>query len=84
MRSLSKRTGSQRPVGLLFRDGNARAIFLGTMMLGDETSALQYGQDAARDMAGVVERIGARRWRLTLPSPAFESLIDVVELVPAG
>jgi hypothetical protein len=34
-------------------------------------------------MAGVVERIGERRWRLVLPYPAFESTIDIVELIPA-
>ena len=39
-------------------------------------------QDATRDVAGVVERIGPQRWRLVLPYPRFESLIDVVELVP--
>lgn len=82
--SLHKRSGSQRTVGLVFKDTDARGIFLGTLVLGDETMPLQYGQDAARDMAGVVERIGERRWRLVLPYPAFESLVDVIELVPAG
>lgn len=82
--SFYKETGSQRPVGLVFRDGDARAIFLGTMLLGDETAPLQYGQDRARDMAGIVERIGERRWRLILPYPAFESTLDVIELVPAA
>jgi hypothetical protein len=81
--SLYKDSGAQRPVGLIFRDGDARAIFLGTMMLGDERSPLQYGQDATRDMAGVVERIGERHWRVALPYPAFESVLDVIELVPA-
>lgn len=82
--SFYKRSGSQRPVGLILKDSGSRAIFLGTLMLGDETSAMQYGQDSARDMAGVVERIGERRWRLVLPYPAFESTLDVIELVPAG
>ncbi|WP_152998778.1 DUF4893 domain-containing protein, partial [Sphingopyxis sp. H115] len=31
-----------------------------------------------------VERIGDNRWRLVLPAPAYESLLDVIELVPAG
>ena len=35
-------------------------------------------------MAGLVERIGDNRWRLVLPAPAYESLLDVIELVPAG
>ncbi|KQM76738.1 hypothetical protein ASE70_08180 [Sphingomonas sp. Leaf22] len=82
VRSFYKETGSQRPVGLLFADGD-RTIFLGTLLLGDERAALQYGQDRDRDMAGVLERIGERRWRLVLPYPRFESLLDVIELVPA-
>lgn len=82
VRSFYKETGSQRPVGLLFPDGD-RTVFLGTLLLGDERAALQYGQDRDRDMAGVLERIGERRWRLVLPYPRFESLLDVVELVPA-
>ncbi|WP_082443079.1 MULTISPECIES: DUF4893 domain-containing protein [unclassified Sphingomonas] len=82
VRSFYKESGSQRPVGLLFPDGD-RTVFLGTLLLGDERAALQYGQDRDRDMAGVLERIGERRWRLVLPYPRFESLLDVVELVPA-
>ncbi|HTG38164.1 DUF4893 domain-containing protein [Sphingomonas sp.] len=81
--SLFKETGSQRPVGLLFPDGPSRMIFLGTLALGDEQRALDYGQDRDRDMAGVLERVGERRWRLSLPWPRFESQLDVVELIPA-
>src|SRR3546814_14282978 len=80
-RSLS---GSQRPVGLIFPDNLKRQIFLGTLELGDEEMALNYGSDRMRDMAGLVERIGDNRWRLVLPAPAYESLLDVIELVPAG
>ncbi len=83
VRSFYKLTGSQRPVGLLFTDSDARAIFLGTLLLGDERAPLQYGQDAQRDMIGYVQRVGDRRWRLVLPSPAFESQLDVIELIPA-
>jgi len=84
VRGFSKTTGSQRPTGLLFPDTDARAIFLGTLVLGDETAPLRYGQDANRDMIGYVERIGDKRWRLVLPYPRFESLVDVVDLTPAG
>lgn len=82
--SLVKTTGSQRFVGRLFRGGDRRETFLGTAMLGDETRALQYGRDPDRDMAGALERIGPKRWRLVLPYPRFESTLDVVELVPAS
>ena len=82
--SFTKDSGSQRPVGLVFPDSDVRAVFLGTLLLGDETSPLRYGQDRARDIAGTVERIGDRRWRMTLPYPAFESVMDVVDLVPVS
>lgn len=82
--SLTKTTGSQRPVGLVFPDDMRRQIFLGTLLLGDETTPLDYGSDRMRDMAGLIERIDQRRWRLVLPRPAYESLLDVIELVPEG
>ncbi len=80
--SFAKIGGSQRPVGLIFPGDERRQIFLGTMMLGDETRPMDYGRDAMRDMAGAVERIGPNRWRLILPYPNFESVMDVIELVP--
>lgn len=83
VRSLHKVTGSQRPTGLIFPDTATRQVFLGTLVLGDETAPLRYGLDADRDMIGYVERIGPKRWRLVLPRPRFESMLDVIELVPA-
>jgi hypothetical protein len=77
-----KLSGSQRPVGRLFSDGDRRLIFLGTLQLGDEQGVLRYGHDRQRDMIGLLERIGERRWRLAFPYPAFESTLDVIELVP--
>ncbi|MGU3390596.1 DUF4893 domain-containing protein [Sphingomonas sp. M1A8_2b] len=82
--SLIKLDGSQRPVGTIFPDTDARAVFLGTMELGDEKRPMRYGRDANRDMAGLIERVGPQRWRVVLPYPRFESVLDVVELVPAG
>jgi len=84
MLSFYKIGGSQRPAGLVFDDGGDRQIFLGTLSLGDEELPMDHGRDANRDMAGIVQRIGPRRWRLVLPYPHFESLLDVVELVPIG
>lgn len=78
----SKLTGSQRPVGTIFPDNGRRMIFLGTLVLGDETRALRYSRDDERDMIGVLERVGDNRWRLVFPRPHFESLLDVVELTP--
>lgn len=81
---LTKLGGSQRPVGTIFPESDTRAIFLGTMQLADERRPMRYGRDENRDMAGLVERVGARRWRLVLPYPRFESTLDLIELVPAG
>ncbi len=82
--SFAKVSGSQRPVGSLFEDSSRRMVFLGTLMLGDEPLALQYGRDTERNLIGALERIGERRWRLLLPRPHFESDLDVIELVPEG
>ena len=82
LQGFAKLTGSQRPVGLIFPGDVMRQVFLGTLVLGDEREARQYGQDETRDVAGYVERIGPNRWRLLLPRPAFESQLDVIELVP--
>jgi len=82
--TLEKITGSQRPTGRLYPGGARRQIFLGTLVLGDETRPLGYGRDANRDIVGAVERIGPQRWRLVMPYPRFESTLDVMELVPAS
>lgn len=81
--SLVKASGSQRPIGLIFPDDMRRQIFLGTLLLADETVPIDYGSDRMRDLAGLVERIDANRWRIVFPRPAYESLLDVIELVPA-
>jgi hypothetical protein len=84
LQRLGKLSGSQRYVGLIFPGDSIRNVFLGTLVLGDETRALQYGQDQQRDVAAYVERIGPQRWRLVMPQPHFESRLDVMELVPQG
>jgi len=83
LQSFAKVSGSQRPVGILFRGDSMRQVFLGTLVLGDERRALRYGEDETRDVAGFIERIGPDRWRLVMPRPHFESQLDVMELVPS-
>ena len=84
LQRFNKFGGSQRYVGLIFPGDQVRQVFLGTLVLGDETRALQYGQDELRDLAGYIERVGPDRWRMILPEPHFESRFDVMELVPAS
>ncbi len=73
--------GDQRASGNLFDSTDSRTVFLGTLALGDEDRPMRYGRDTRRDMAGLVERIGERRWRLVLPFPGFQSTLDVMEIV---
>lgn len=80
----SKLTGSQRPSGLLYPENDRHMVFLGSMALASEPAARTYGRRPDRDMVGVVERIGERRWRLAVPWPANESNLDLIELVPAA
>lgn len=80
--SLAKLNGSQRQNGVIYGDSATRGIMLGTLALGDERRMLDYGTDPARDVAGIVERVGEQRWRIAFPRPAFESVVDVLELVP--
>jgi hypothetical protein len=84
LQRFNKFGGSQRYVGLIFPGDAVHQIFLGTLVLGDETRALQYGQDELRDVAGYVERIGPSRWRMVMPKPHFESQLEVIELIPAA
>ena len=83
LQGFAKLSGSQRPVGLIFPSDVMRQVFLGALVLGDETRTMQYGRDPERDVAAWVERIEPRRWRMVLPAPRFESLTDVIELIPA-
>ena len=66
-------------MGVIFPDGEMRQVFLGTLVLGDEKRAMQYGRDPDRDIAAFVEKVGPGRWRMVLPRPAFESMLDVIE-----
>lgn len=84
LQHFAKLTGSQRQVGLIFPGDPLRQVFLGTLVLGDEARAIQYGLDTERDVAGFIERIGPNRWRLIMPRPHFESQMDVMELVPSS
>lgn len=74
--------GVQREMGLIFPGDALRGVFLGTLMLPGESRAMQYGADDNRDVAGYVERIGAQRWRLVMPSPHFDSQLEVLDLKP--
>ena len=80
-----KQTGSERPAGRLWEDDSeTRLIFLGTLALGDKETPKAYGEDKDRDLAGVLERVGAMRWRLLIPFPRAGAKLDVYELTPVA
>lgn len=83
--TIVKQTGSRRPAGQLFDDDNPRRmIFLGSLALADEREPLSYGEDPARDMAGVFERIAPFRWRLVIPWARSGAKLEVFELTPVS
>ena len=79
----TKRTGSQRPSGLLFPEDDRHMVLLGSMALADDPPANSYGLNPDRDLIAVLERVGERRWRLVIPWPTAESNLDIIELIPA-
>lgn len=80
--SLTKQDGSERPGGYLWQDGDDRLVFLGAVALGPEPIPPAYGEDRARDLIGLVERVGPFRYRLVMPWPPSGASLDVLELVP--
>ena len=83
--TIVKQTGSRRPAGRLWDDDlPSRMIFLGSLALGDEKEPLAYGEDPARDTAGVFERIGPFKWRLVIPWPRSGAKLEVFELTPVA
>lgn len=80
--SFTKATGTQRPGGWLWADGDRRLVFLGGVAQGARGEPPPYRTGAASNAIGVLERIGDFRWRLVLAGAAATSQLDVIELVP--
>ncbi|MDP1025890.1 DUF4893 domain-containing protein [Sphingomonas sp. KR1UV-12] len=76
--SFTKQTGTALPGGWLYPDEAHRYVFLGARQKRAGDTSLGYGEDRSRDLVGVVERVGAFRWRLVLPGAEFQ----VYELTP--
>jgi hypothetical protein len=63
--------------------GTERLIFLGGAVPAGARTPLAYGEEPSSDIAGLVERIGEFRYRLTLPGPPPGAGLTIVELVAA-
>lgn len=83
MLSLTQQTGTERPGGYLWEDSDERLIFIGATARGREEIPPAYGDDAERNVVGIVERVGPFRYRVVMPDPAGGATIEVLELVPA-
>ena len=81
--SITKPEGSERPAGYLWDDENARhMVFLGSFAPG-RGAPVGYGEDRARDAAGIFERVADFRYRLVIPARDGAASLDIFELVPA-
>lgn len=80
--TIVKQTGTQRPAGRLWADGETRLVFLGALGLDREQGPPPYAERPERDLAGYVERVAPFRWRMVVPYPASGGVLDVYELVP--
>jgi hypothetical protein len=81
--SFNKQTGSDLPNGWLFADAGPRYVFLGAQQRRPGENSLAYGAERARDIAGVVERVGAFKWRLVVPRTSPRG-VWVYELTPVA
>lgn len=79
--SFNKQTGSDLPNGWLYADDHDRYIFLGAQQRRPGDNSLAYGTERARDIAGVIERIGPFKWRLVVPR-ADPKALWLYELTP--
>lgn len=78
----AKQTGTERPGGWLHPDGDRRLVLTGAKQRPGSDTQLTYGSEPARDLIGVVERVGPFRWRLVLPWRGTSTGLDVYELTP--
>ncbi|WP_343520826.1 DUF4893 domain-containing protein [Sphingomonas sp.] len=77
--NFTKQTGSDLPAGHLYKT-EKRYTFVGALQRAEGDNSLVYGTDQARDVTGVVERVGPFRWRMVVPMG--EQDLDVLELTP--
>lgn len=77
----TKATGTQRPGGRFWDDGELRMIFMGAVAEGRRDPPA-YGTDPKQNRVGVVERVDDFRWRLVTPGQSADARIEVIELVP--
>jgi hypothetical protein len=75
---LEKISGSQRTKGRFYDDNEKRLIYLGSFFI-DGGTPNPYGSGLESDQVGYAFRSGPAEWRIELPSPYYESKLDILE-----
>jgi len=76
---LEKTSGSQRTKGRFYTESDKRLTYLGVgYVAGDKPG--NYSAGPAVDQVGYAYRTGKNEFRIEFPSPAHESLMDILEL----
>ncbi len=80
--AFNKQSGVSQPRGWLFDHNDTRAVFLGAFLPVRGGAAPAYGANPALNVAAVVERVSAFRWRMVMTRAGNGALLDLYELVP--
>lgn len=75
---LEKTSGSQRTKGRFYDESDKRLIYLGSFFI-DGDKPKPYGSGLETDQVGYAFRTGKAEWRVELPSPYYESKLDIME-----
>ncbi|MBA8878596.1 DUF4893 domain-containing protein [Phyllobacterium myrsinacearum] len=76
--ALEKISGSQRTKGRFYTESDTRLTYLGTGYVSDQ-KPVKYGAGPKTDEAGYAYRTGKNAFRIELPAPYYESLLNVME-----
>jgi hypothetical protein len=76
---LEKTSGSQRTQGRFYTESDKRLTYLGTGYIAGEKPK-KYGAGPASDQVGYAYRTGKNEFRIEFPAPAYESVMDILEL----
>ncbi len=75
---LEKTSGSQRTKGRFYDDAERRLIYLGSFFVSGDAPK-PYGSGPESDQVGYAFRTAEKAWRIELPSPYYESKLDIME-----
>ena len=85
LRRFEKITGSQRTKGVILDAPDIEGdVYLGTWQVSDEQDYLDYGVQAERNDAAVVQSLGDGRWRMISTGSLLGGRTEILELKPVG